>query len=47
MSLKNDLKDTQDSLGEDELFLMDLKKNCASKAKESAAVRSVNTEAQR
>jgi len=34
VSLKNDLKDTQDSLGEDELFLMDLKKNCASKAKE-------------
>jgi chromosome segregation ATPase len=34
VSLKNDLEDTKDELGADEVFLMELKKSCASKAKE-------------
>merc|ERR1719172_13359 len=34
VSLKNDLEDTKDELGADEVFLMELKKSCATKAKE-------------
>jgi chromosome segregation ATPase len=34
VSLKNDLEDTKDELGADEVFLMELKKNCGTKAKE-------------
>merc|ERR1719482_174050 len=34
VNLKNDLEDTKDQLGEDEAFLMELKKSCATKAKE-------------
>jgi len=34
VNLKNDLKDTQDSLADDEKFLADLKKDCATKAAE-------------
>merc|ERR1719253_990182 len=34
VNLKNDLEDAQDSLGEDTKFLMELKKDCATKAKE-------------
>merc|ERR1719460_1437259 len=34
VSLKNDLEDTKDELGADELFLMELKKNCGTKTKE-------------
>merc|ERR1719262_806903 len=34
VNLKNDLEDTKDQLGEDETFLMELKKSCATKAKE-------------
>jgi hypothetical protein len=34
VSLKNDLEDTKDELGADEVFLMELKKTCATKAKE-------------
>merc|ERR1719262_999707 len=34
VGLKNDLEDTKDQLGEDETFLMELKKSCATKAKE-------------
>jgi len=34
VNLKNDLADTQDSLGDDTKFLADLKKDCASKAAE-------------
>ena len=33
--LKEDLDDTQTSLGEDKKFLADLEKNCATKEKES------------
>jgi len=33
-TMKNDLEDTQEALGEDIKFLADLKKNCATKAKE-------------
>jgi hypothetical protein len=34
VSLKNDLEDTKEELGADEVFLMELKKTCATKAKE-------------
>merc|ERR1740138_1262223 len=34
VSLKNDLEDTKEELGADEVFLMELKKSCATKAKE-------------
>jgi len=34
VSLKNDLSDTKDELGADEVFLMELKKSCGTKAKE-------------
>merc|ERR1719392_21840 len=34
VNLKNDLEDTKDELGADEVFLMELKKSCATKAKE-------------
>jgi hypothetical protein len=34
VNLKNDLEDTKDQLGEDEAFLMELKKTCKTKAKE-------------
>jgi chromosome segregation ATPase len=34
VSLKNDLEDTKDELGADEVFLMELKKSCATKGKE-------------
>jgi len=34
VSLKNDLEDVKQSLGADEIFLMELKKNCGSKGKE-------------
>merc|ERR1719197_354749 len=34
VQLKNDLEDTKDELGADEVFLMELKKSCATKAKE-------------
>jgi hypothetical protein len=34
VSLKNDLEDVKQSLGADELFLMELKKNCGTKTKE-------------
>jgi len=34
VSLKNDLEDTKDALGADEVFLMELKKSCATKATE-------------
>merc|ERR1719386_116878 len=34
VGLKNDLEDTKDSLGADEVFLMELKKSCATKGKE-------------
>jgi len=34
VSLKNDLEDTKDSLGADEVFLMQLKKDCATKGGE-------------
>merc|ERR1719316_1469621 len=34
VNLKNDLEDTKDALGEDEAFLMELKKSCATKATE-------------
>jgi uncharacterized coiled-coil DUF342 family protein len=34
VSLKNDLEDVKQSLGADELFLMELKKNCGTKSKE-------------
>jgi len=34
VSLKNDLEDTKDALGADEVFLMELKKSCTTKATE-------------
>jgi chromosome segregation ATPase len=34
VGLKNDLEDTKEELGADEVFLMELKKSCATKAKE-------------
>jgi hypothetical protein len=34
VSLKNDLEDTKEELGADEVFLMELKKSCSTKAKE-------------
>merc|ERR1719201_2196333 len=34
VQLKNDLEDTKDELGRDEVFLMELKKSCATKASE-------------
>merc|ERR1719311_1093469 len=34
VNLKNDLEDTKDELGADEVFLMELKKSCATKATE-------------
>merc|ERR1719482_891736 len=34
VNLKNDLEDTKEELGADEVFLMELKKSCATKAKE-------------
>jgi septal ring factor EnvC (AmiA/AmiB activator) len=37
-TMKNDLEDTQEALGEDIKFLEDLKKNCAIKAKEWEAI---------
>merc|ERR1719324_924694 len=37
-TMKNDLEDTEESLGEDIKFLEDLKKNCAIKAKEWEAI---------
>ena len=33
VSLKNDLEDTKDSLGADERFLMELKKDCSTKSR--------------
>ena len=44
MNLKNDLEDTKEELGADEVFLMELKKNCATKADEYEARKKVRGE---
>merc|ERR1719287_70608 len=44
VSLKNELEDTKDSLGADERFLMELKKNCATKSDEYEARKTARSE---